>query len=137
VGALDAEWRNDLAAKREWVRSHFTPEARSKYETVEGKLRLVSTILASGWVEAAETLKLQALGVVFGDALAQRCGLEWVLVSDQYGRDAALQLPGTNVIVFPLTSISKRVERGESVDVVALFATACDAVQRAAEDADR
>lgn len=72
VGAMDAEWRDDLAAKREWVRSHFTPEARSMYEMVEGKLRLVSTILASGWVEAAETLKLQALGVVFGDALAQR-----------------------------------------------------------------
>jgi hypothetical protein len=100
VGALDPEWRKDLALKRKWVQNHFAPEARASHDSVEGKLRLIATILASGWVEATETVKLQSLGVAFGDVLAQRCGLEWLTVSDRYGRDAALRLPGTSVIVF-------------------------------------
>jgi hypothetical protein len=40
---------------------------------------------------------------------------------DEYGRDPALRLQGTPFIVFPLTMISKRVERGEDVDVRELF----------------
>lgn len=32
-----------------------------------------------------------------------------------------MRLPGTTIILFPLTMISQRVERGEQVDVFALF----------------
>jgi hypothetical protein len=39
------------------------------------------------------------------------------MVADEYGRDPALRCPGTTVIVFPLTMISKRIEAGESVSV--------------------
>jgi hypothetical protein len=70
--------------------------------------------------------------VTFGDALAQELGLRWIMVEDEYGRDPALKLDGTCVLVFPLTSISKRVERGEQVDAYQLFETACATVQEAA-----
>ena len=43
------------------------------------------------------------------------------MVEDQYGRDPALKYKDSSIIIFPLTMISKRVEKGEQVDVFALF----------------
>jgi hypothetical protein len=43
-----------------------------------------------------------------------------VAVEDEHGRDPALR-DHSGMLVFPLTMISKRVERGEHVDVVDLF----------------
>ncbi|TWT17122.1 DUF3806 domain-containing protein, partial [Luteimonas marina] len=71
---------------------------------------------------------LQCLGITFGDALAQHMGLDWVAVEDEYGRDPALRLDGTSVLVFPMTSISKRIEQGEVVDVYDLFNAACNTI---------
>jgi len=56
--------------------------------------------------------------------------LTWVAVEDQYGRDPALALDGTSILLFPLTSISKRVERGEEVEVYQLFEDACSTIER-------
>jgi len=120
----------NLAAKRTWVCEHYEEAARHKYNTLDGKLTLVDTILRNSWIAPDETLKLQCLGVAFGDALAQRLGLTWVAVEDKYGRDPALTLDGTSVLVFPLTSISKRIERGEEVEVYRLFEQACTAIER-------
>ena len=120
----------DLAAKRTWVCEHYEEAARHKYNTLDGKLTLVDTILRNNWIAPDETLKLQCLGVTFGDALAQRLGLTWVAVEDKYGRDPALTLEGTSVLVFPLTSISKRIERGEEVEVYRLFEDACSTIER-------
>jgi hypothetical protein len=120
----------DLEAKRAWVRGHYDEAARHKYDTLDGKLRLLDAILQNKWIAPEETLKLQCLGVTFGDALAQRLGLTWVAVEDDYGRDPALALDGTSVRAFPLTSISKRIERGEEVEIHRLFEQACTAIER-------
>ncbi len=124
----DANDLADVEAKRTWVRDHYDETSRSNYETLEGKLRLLDTILRNKWIQPDETLKLQCLGITFGDALAQKLGLTWVSVEDEFGRDPALTRAGTSLLVFPLTSISKRVERGEEIDVYLLFETACEAM---------
>jgi Domain of unknown function (DUF3806) len=120
----------DLEAKRTWVRGHYDDAASYKYDSLDGKLRLLDAILRNKWIAPDETLKLQCLGVTFGDALAQRLGLTWVAVEDEYGRDAALTIEGTSVRVFPLTSISKRIERSEEVEVYELFEEACTTIER-------
>ena len=132
---LDGELAADVQAKRAWVLGHYERDAEASYSSVEGKLVLLDTILSNGWVAPSETVKLQALGVTFGDALVQELGLKWVAIDDEYGCDAALVLEGTSVKVFPLTSISKRVEAGETVDVRELFAAACSTIKRIANDA--
>ena len=121
----------DVEAKREWVRNHYEPESQHKYETLEGKLRLLDTILSNDWIKPTETLKLQSLGITFGDALAQKLGMQWVVVEDEYGRDPALSFANSSVLAFPLTSISKRVERGEQVNVDELFSVACKSLLEA------
>jgi hypothetical protein len=116
--------------QRVWVRDHYDSVAQHQYETVEGKLRLLDTIIRSKWIEPSETLKLQSLGITFGDALAQELGLAWVAVEDAHGRVPALRDQGTSIVIFPMTTISKRIERGEAVDVRALFDAACQSVTR-------
>jgi hypothetical protein len=111
-----------LAKQREWVLGHYDDPSRA--ESIEGKLILLDGILKNKWIEPSETWKLQSLGVVFGHALAQKLGLRWQIVEDEYGRDPALILDNTTLRIFPLTMISKRIEQGEEVDVVDLFGTA-------------
>jgi hypothetical protein len=116
--------------QRTWVRDHYEPDARHQYDTVEGKLQLLDTIIRSDWIEPSETWKLQSLGIALGDAIAQQTGLCWVAVEDQHGRDPALRYQNTSLVVFPLTMISKRIERGETVDVHELFNGVCEAIAR-------
>jgi hypothetical protein len=92
---------NRIEAQRDWVRGHFASEAQQKYNLLPEKLRLLQTIIDAGWIERSETIKLQCLGITLGDALVQELGMEWVMVDDDHGRDPALRLPGTTVILFP------------------------------------
>lgn len=119
----------NLEAKRRWVREHYERDAEAKYQKLSGKLALLSAILSNGWIQPDETLKLQCLGISFGDALAQLMGLEWRMVVDEYGRDPALIQPGTSIVLFPQTMISKRIENGERVDVHELFKSTCNTIQ--------
>ena len=120
--------------QRVWVKEHFTDNADAKYAPLEGKLRLLDTIVREKWIEPNETWKLQALGIALGDAFAQKLGLEWVTVEDEYGRSPAVRYPNTSVIAFPLTMISKRIERGEDVDVREMFDGICDMITKRVAD---
>jgi len=130
IESLSDDDAHRLEQQRAWVRDHYEPDARDQYQTIEGKLRLLETITNSGWIEPTETWKLQSLGVTFGDALSEKMGLSWVAVEDEYGRDPALHDYGTTIVVFPLTTISKRIERGERVDIRELFDQACQSISR-------
>jgi hypothetical protein len=125
IEALSLDDSMHVEKQRAWVRDHFDRAARHEYQTIEGKLRLLGTIIRSKRIEPAETWKLQSLGITFGDVLAQKMGLAWVAVEDEYGRDPALQDPGTSILVFPMTMISKRIEDGEEVDVRQLLEETC------------
>ena len=128
VEELSPEDRARVEAQRTWVRQHYPAESENRYQSVDGKLVLLDAILKNGWIEPNETVQLQCLGITFGDALAQKLGLKWVAVEDEYGRDPALVVEGTSIITFPLTSISKRIENGEEVDVFHLFEDACSKI---------
>jgi hypothetical protein len=118
----------DLEARRDWVRNHYTPEALHKYDTVDGKIRLLDTIIKSKWVEPDARGKQISLGVALGDAFAQELGLIWVIVEDNMGRVAAVhepQYPQREYVLFPRSMIWKRVERDEIIDVRVLFNAIC------------
>lgn len=136
IHVLDEVWLRDLVAKRAWVRGHDASEAQTLCDSVEGKLRLLDTILAKRWIEPHETVKLQALGVTLGDVLVERFGLCWCLVTDEYGTDPALIVAGRSIRLFPLTMISKRIERGETVEVRELVEGIGTGLARALSEAD-
>jgi len=129
IEPLNDEDNLRVAAQRKWVVEHYEPHAQHEYETLAGKLNLLNTIVSERWVEPGETAKLQSLGIALGDAFVQELGMCWVAVEDEFGRDPALELPGTSVLIFPLTMISKRIERGEEVNVLELFEGVCARVR--------
>ena len=130
---------NDLArieAQRKWVRQHFTPDTESLYEHLDQKLRLLQTIIDAKWIDPTETVRLQSLGITLGDAFSQKTNLHWIMVEDEFGRDPALQFENTSLVVFPLTMISKRIERGESVNIADLFSGICAEIERLKYESD-
>ena len=122
VSALTDADHQRLREQRAVVEKCLADEtSRQKYETAAGKLGTIRAILNADVFKPNQTYALQCLGIVLGDAFVQELKMEWVMVEDQYGRDPAVRVPETTIILFPLTMISKRVERGEKVDVFELF----------------
>jgi len=68
-----------------------------------------------------QTYELQSLGIAFGDVLATELPLRWVMVTDEYGTDPTLRFKATTVQINALTMISKRIERGEDVNLTELL----------------
>jgi hypothetical protein len=69
----------------------------------------------------SQTIELQSIGIVFGDVLSSELGLRWVMITDEYGKDPTLLIPETQVNFNALTMVSKRVERGDAVDMNRLY----------------
>jgi hypothetical protein len=93
-------------------------------------LALLQRILDDGRLQPHQTYELQCLGIVLGSVMVKEIGFHWVTVEDEYGRDPALQYQDTSILVYPLTMISKRVERGERVEVAELFRTTQEQVNK-------
>jgi hypothetical protein len=108
------------------------PEAKLKHD--EDDLRWLQRLVDEKAVGPTQTYELQCLGAALGQVFATKTLLRWVVVEDESGRDLALEYPGTSVIVFPLTMISKRVEDGRDVDVIPLYRTVVAQVEKMKDD---
>jgi hypothetical protein len=107
-----------------------------KYATSSGKLGVLRAALGGNVFQPSQTYELQCLGIVLGDVLASELGMVWRMVEDEHGRDPCLVIDGTSIVLFPLTMISKRIERGEQVDVFDLFNGVADDVGPLKADPD-
>jgi hypothetical protein len=119
-----------LDEMRNWLRGLFKPDAHDSYDTVGGKLAVINTVLRDSKFDRSNVWLLQALGLGFGDALSQRLGMTWAIVTDAQGRTPALILPGTSLKLFAFTTIQKRVEAGEECEAISLFNAFCHQIQR-------
>jgi hypothetical protein len=120
-----------LEQQRKAIEKYLGDErSKQNYRTAAGKLGLLRALVEQRVFKPNQTYELQSMGIVLGDAFVQEFGMEWVMVSDAYGRDPAVRVPKTSIIVFPLTMISKRVEKGEQVDVFDLFNGVADHVEK-------
>ncbi len=100
------------------------------YDTVGGKLAIIDATLRDSKFDRTNIWLLQALGLTFGDALAEQLGMTWAIVTDAQGRVPALVLPGTSLKLFAFTTIKKRIDADEPVEVSPLFNAFCDQVNR-------
>lgn len=100
--------------------AHVVPSAR--LGGTDADLALWQRVLDSGWVAGRDTYDLQSLGAAFGSLLIDSFpGLDWVIIEDEYGREATVRYKDSSLAINVLTMISKRVEDGEAVDVRRLF----------------
>lgn len=87
----------------------------------QSDIQLIQKILDEKVFNPSQTYELQSLGVVLGDVLAKELGLHWEMITDEYGNDPTLRYENSAWNFNALTMISKRIERGEKVDVQSLF----------------
>lgn len=115
------------AARLEKQRQVVEAAAKQRYGTTaltksKADLPVLQRLLDDRVFTTNQTYELQCLGVAFGDVLASELPLRWTMVTDQFGTDPTLRYRDTTIQVSALTMISKRVERGESVDLNGLLA---------------
>ena len=85
-------------------------------------LDLIKGLLDRGIVGLEDTFDLQALGLMFGQVIVKQVeDMDWCMVEDELGRTPALRYKETSLIVFPMTMISKRVEKAEEIDLHEIF----------------
>jgi hypothetical protein len=122
ITALTDDDQKRLRDQRAVVERYLGNEdSKQKYKTAAGKLGTIRAILQGDVFKRNQTYELQCLGIVLGDAFVQEMGMEWIMVEDDEGRTPAVQVPKTSIILYPMTMISKRIERGEKIDVFELF----------------
>ena len=134
--ALEEPEREWLENSRDWVKGHFTEKAEEAYQGTHAKLAVVRANLSQGWVGPDDTWKLQALGIAMGDALADELMLDWVTIEDEHGRVPALNWPGTTIVFYPVTMISKRIEDGEEIDIDVIYEQTREKLQEIAFSGD-
>jgi hypothetical protein len=128
LGALEQrQMRQQRAAVDELARRHVgLPLTTGKSMD---DLRVIQDVLDRSALSLDQTYELQALGVALGDVMAEQLGLEWVVVDDDLGRSRALRFGETENLIFPVTMISKRVERNVRFRVSELFEKARESVE--------
>jgi hypothetical protein len=74
---------------------------------------------------------INAVGIAFGNFLAEGAGLRWVIATDEGGSDLAVfGLPGTgDVLVYPANLVAKRWERRETDFLVKVHAEIAGSVR--------
>ena len=70
----------------------------------------------------------QALGVLFGDVIANEFNMTWVLFKDELGASKALRWRTTDNFIFPVTLFSKRVRFGDPINVQQIYDKLADEV---------
>ncbi len=109
-------------------------DSRRLYQTPAGKLGTLRAILGLEPHAAGKKDLLEALEVVLGDTFVQDMGFHWVAVENETGRHLAIRLGRRSIILYPLTMISKRVARGERIDILDLYNDLAADVEEMMED---
>jgi|SaaInl5LU_22_DNA_1037371.scaffolds.fasta_scaffold02172_9 hypothetical protein len=92
-------------------------------------LPVLQRLISEGKVLPHQRQELQAMGIVLGDLLAAKLGMQWVIYEDDLGRSRALQLPDSDNFLFPVTMISRRIEAGNTTPVQAIFDKAVTTIE--------
>ena len=102
-------------------------------ETVASSIDLsvLQKVLDQGVMAPDETHKLRCMGVVFGDLLCAGSRFEWRIIDDEYGRDLTLGYSGKELNLNVLTLISKRVAKGDEVDLASIAVWALERAETA------
>ena len=89
--------------------------------TTTRDLETLQRVIDLRWVDSEDVQTQQALGIVFGDLLANELDLEWVIYRDRAGRSRALRYRDQDIFVFPITMLSRRLSAGAQLSVSDLF----------------
>ena len=84
-------------------------------------LDTLQVIIDRRWIDQEDAKTQQAMGIVFGDLLAEELNFDWVVYRDRAGRSRALRYRDQEIYIFPITMISRRLAAKAETPVKFLF----------------
>jgi hypothetical protein len=121
IQSLTAIDRQYMEEQRKTVEELSNRLGRRVSGIAKRDLDTLQEIIDRRWVDAKDVQTQQALGIVFGDLLAEELGFDWVIYRDKKGRSRALRYREEDIFVFPITLISRRLSAGAALSVASLF----------------
>ena len=61
---------------------------------------------------------IHAVGVLLGDAVKERCGATWMVVTDPFGTSMSLVRASPQIILSPIDAVAKRIDADGPPDMV-------------------
>ena len=114
-----------IASIDEIARKQLGTEVRNNL----GDLELLQRIVDNNLISRNDTLALQALGAVLGSVMSANIpALQWRIYEDALGRSRALCVQDTRECLFPMTMLSRRMEKGLKPDVDKVYEDAIELV---------
>lgn len=109
---------------RKWVSAENLIREEYGYELDQSEedLTHLQKVIDDELIDFQNAYALECLGVVLGRALAHNVpGLDWWIVEDDYRRDPIMRYGQTSLQWNVMYLLGKRLSRGESVDVRAMY----------------
>jgi len=111
VNAAESRQFTEWAAEAEaFLSAYGTPKAENELKRYDEAFK--------AWQDS--TVKkhsdqdvINALGAYLGQRMVQDFNMEWVMVTDQYGKDYAVRHKTSELMSFPFSSVMKRIEDKE------------------------
>ncbi|MBN1919266.1 MAG: DUF3806 domain-containing protein [Verrucomicrobia bacterium] len=97
--------------------------------------RVFSRWMAEHEGKESGDLVASALGAAFGAFFVEQHRFRWMVVTDEYGTDYAVQHALGQTMAFPCSSVRKRIERGEPEFFQDIYLMILDQLERATEEA--
>ena len=93
----------------------------SSFDRSQKDLESLQRLVDDGVIHANDVLEAQCVGVVLGNYFVERTSMRWKRVANEFGNMISLHDDSTGFTLYPLTMISKRLEDGREIDLVAIF----------------
>ena len=121
IRPLSAIDKHYMAEQRQTVESLANRLGRRLSGVAERDLETLQRIIDLRWIDTKDIRTQQAMGIVFGDLLANQLDFDWVIYKDRAGRSRALRYRDQEIYIFPVTMLSRRLSASATLSVSELF----------------
>ncbi|MEC8158203.1 MAG: DUF3806 domain-containing protein [Pseudomonadota bacterium] len=121
IRPLSAIDKHYMAEQRQTVESLANRLGRRLSGVAERDLETLQRIIDLRWIDTKDIRTQQAMGIVFGDLLANQLDFDWVVYKDRAGRSRALRYHDQEIYIFPVTMLSRRLSASATLSVSELF----------------
>ncbi len=121
IRPLSAIDKHYMAEQRQTIESLANRLGRRLSGVAERDLETLQRIIDLRWIDTKDIRTQQAMGIVFGDLLANQLDFDWVVYKDRAGRSRALRYRDQEIYIFPVTMLSRRLSASATLSVSELF----------------
>ena len=121
IRPLSAIDKHYMAEQRQTVDSLANRLGRRLSGVTKRDLETLQRIIDLRWIDTEDIQTQQAMGIVFGDLLANQLDFDWVVYKDRAGRSRALRYRDQEIYIFPVTMLSRRLSASATLSVSELF----------------